>query len=154
MGDVYFYHLTRQTVSQALLPLLGKCLSNSWRVVIRGRDLDQLHELDDKLWQGASDAFLPHGLAGSLGAADQPILLTLEGQQHPHDCLICISGTPILEEEIAEAKRVCIVFQDDNSADMQTARSQWKSFTRAGFVVKYWSQSNGRWELQAENAGA
>ena len=150
MGDIYFYHLTRQTVSQALLPLLGKCLSKSWRVVIRGQDLDQLHELDDKLWQGASDAFLPHGLAGSLGDVDQPILLTLEGQIYPHDCLICISGTPILEEEVSEAKRVCIVFQDDNREDMQTARGQWKSLTKAGFAAKYWSQSNGNWELQAE----
>ena len=153
MGDVYFYHLTRQTISQALSPLLEKCLSNSWKVVIRGQDLDQLNELDDKLWQGPNNAFLPHGLAGSLGDADQPILLALDGQTYPHDCLICISGAPILEEEIAEARRVCIVFQDDNSADMQTARSQWKSFTRAGFAAKYWSQSNVSWELQAENAG-
>ena len=150
MGEVYFYHLTRQTVSQALLPLLGKCLSNSWRVVIRGQDLDQLNELDDKLWQGASDAFLPHGLAGSSGDADQPILLALKGQTYPHDCLICISGAPISEEEVAEAKRVCILFQDDNSEDMQTARGQWKSLTKAGFAAKYWSQSNGNWELQAE----
>ena len=150
VGDVYFYHLTRQTVSQALSPLLEKCLSNNWRVVIRGQDLDQLNELDDKLWQGPSDAFLPHGLAGSLGDADQPILLALEGQTYPHDCLICISGAPILEEEVAEAKRVCIVFQDDNSEGMQIARGQWKSLTEAGFAAKYWSQSNGNWELQAE----
>ena len=150
MGDVYFYHLTRQTISQALSPLLEKCLSNNWSVVIRGQDLDQLNELDDKLWQGPSDAFLPHGVAGSLEDAYQPILLALDGQTYPHDCLICISGAPILVEEIAEARRVCIVFQDDNSADMQTARSQWKSLTKAGLAAKYWSQSNGSWELQTE----
>ena len=150
MGDLYFYHLTRQTFIQALLPLLEKCLSNSWRVVIRGQDLDQLNELDHKLWQGPSDEFLPHGLAGSLVDSDQPILLALDGQTYHHDCLICISGAPILEEEVAEAKRVCIVFQDDNSEGMQIARSQWKSLTEAGFAAKYWSQSNGNWELQAE----
>ena len=150
MGDVYFYHLTRQTISQALSPLLEKCLSNNWRVVIRGQDLDQLNELDDKLWQGPSDAFLPHGLAGSLEDADQPILLALDGQTYPHDCLICISGAPILVDEVVQIKRVCIVFQDDNSADMLMARSQWKSLTKAGLAAKYWSQSNGSWELQAE----
>jgi len=150
VGDVYFYHLTRQTVSQALSPLLEKCLSNSWKVVIRGQDLDQLNELDDKLWQGPSDAFLPHGLAGLLGDADQPILLALKEQTYPHDCLICISGAPILEEEVTDAKRVCILFQDDNSEDMETARGQWKSLTKAGFAAKYWSQSNGNWELKAE----
>ena len=150
MGEIYFYHLTRQTVSQALLPLLGKCLSNGWRVVIRGQDLHQLEELDDKLWQGANESFLPHGLAGSVGADEQPILLSLEKKIPPHDCLICISGAPILEEEVSQAKRVCILFQDDNSEDMQTARGQWKSLTKAGFGAKYWSQSNGNWELKAE----
>jgi DNA polymerase-3 subunit chi len=150
VGDVYFYHLTHQTVSEALLPLLSKCLSNGWRVVVRGQDLHQLEELDDKLWQGANDSFLPHGLAGSVGAAEQPILLSLEAPPPPHDCLICISGAPILVDEVVQIKRVCIVFQDDNSADMLMARSQWKSLTKAGLAAKYWSQSNGRWELQAE----
>jgi len=150
VGEIYFYHLTRQTVSQALLPLLSKCLNNGWRVVIRGQDLHQLEKLDDTLWQGANDSFLPHGLAGSVGADEQPILLSIEAKIPPHDCLICISGAPVSEDEVAQAKRVCIVFQDDNIADMQTARSQWKSLTKAGLAAKYWSQSSGRWELQAE----
>ena len=50
MSEVYFYHLTRQNVDQALLPLLGKCLANSWRVVIRGAEAQGLALLNDKLW--------------------------------------------------------------------------------------------------------
>lgn len=152
MSEVYFYHLTRQTVDQALLPLLGKCLANSWRVVIRGAEAQGLALLNDKLWQGPSEAFLPHGLAGEAGEAEQPILLALAGQTHPHDCLICIAGVEVSAEEVTQAKRVCILFQNDNSADLQNARSQWKTLTQAGLAAKYWSQAEGNWELQAEKA--
>ena len=152
MSEVYFYHLTRQNVDQALLPLLGKCLANSWRVVIRGAEAQGLALLNDKLWQGPVEAFLPHGLAGEAGEAEQPILLALAGQTHPHDCLICIAGVEVSAEEVTQAKRVCILFQNDNSADLQNARRQWKTLTQAGLAAKYWSQAEGNWALQAEKA--
>jgi DNA polymerase-3 subunit chi len=53
---------------------------------------------------------------------------------------------------VTQAKRVCILFQNDNSADLQNARSQWKTLTQAGLAAKYWSQAEGNWELQAEKA--
>ena len=152
MGEAYFYHLTRQTVDQALLPLLSKCLSNSWRVVIRGHNPQAMASLNDKLWQGPSDTFVPHGLAGDAGEADQPILLTIAGQSYPHDCLICIDGADVSAQEVEKAKRVCVVFQNENRSDMQTARNQWKSLTQAGLAAKYWSQAQGSWELQAQKA--
>ena len=152
VSEVFFYHLTRQTVDQALLPLLGKCLAKSWRVVIRGTEAQGLAVLNNKLWQGPAEGFLPHGLAGEAGESDQPILLALVGQTHPHDCLICIAGAEVSAEEVTQAKRVCILFQDGNSVDLQNARSQWKTLTQAGLAAKYWSQAQGNWELQAEKA--
>ena len=62
MGEVYFYHLTRQSINEALAPLLKKCLDNNWRVVVRGTDLKLLEALDEPLWEGPSNEFLPHGL--------------------------------------------------------------------------------------------
>ena len=52
MNEAYFYHLTRQSINEALVPLLNKCLDNSWRVLVRGKDLDLLKVLDEKLWEG------------------------------------------------------------------------------------------------------
>ena len=154
VSEVYFYHLTRQRVDQALRPLLGKCLANGWRVVIRGSEAAQIHQLDDALWQGPAEEFLPHGLAGTEQEADQPILLTLEGHEAPHDCLICIGGSAVTADEVLSSKRVCILFQDDNGLDLQKARAQWKSVTDAGIAAKYWSQAKGNWELQAEKAAS
>ena len=150
MSEVYFYHLTRQRVDQALRPLLGKCLANGWRVLIRGRAEAEIRQLDDALWQGPAEEFLPHGLAGAAQEADQPVLLALEGQKAQHDCLICVGGSAVTADEVLASKRVCILFQDDNGLHMQTARSQWRSLTEAGLAAKYWSQAQGNWELQAE----
>ena len=152
MSEVYFYHLTRQRVDQALRPLLGKCLANGWRVLIRGREEAEIRQLDDALWQGPAEEFLPHGLAGAAQEADQPVLMALEGHKAQHDCLICVGGSAVTADEVLASKRVCILFQDDNGLHMQTARSQWRSLTEAGIAAKYWSQARGNWELQAEKA--
>lgn len=154
MSEVYFYHLTRQRVDQALRPLLGKCLANGWRVLIRGREEAEIRQLDDALWQGPAEEFLPHGLAGAAQEADQPVLMALEGHKAQHDCLICVGGSAVTADEVLASKRVCILFQDDNGLHMQTARSQWRSPTEAGIAAKYWSQAQGNWELQAEKAAS
>lgn len=154
MSEVYFYHLTRQRVDQALRPLLGKCLANGWRVLIRGREEAEIRQLDDALWQGPAEEFLPHGLAGAAQEADQPVLLALEGHKAQHDCLICVGGSAVTADEVLASKRVCILFQDDNGLHMQTARSQWRSLTEAGIAAKYWNQAQGNWELQAEKAAS
>jgi DNA polymerase-3 subunit chi len=119
-------------------------------VVIRGREAAEIQQLDDALWQGPAEEFLPHGLAGAAQEADQPVLLALEGHEAPHDCLICISGSAVTADEVLSSKRVCILFQDDNGQHIQNARAQWKSLTEAGIAAKYWSQAQGNWTLQAE----
>lgn len=150
VGDVYFYHLTRQTINEALVPLLNKCLDNNWRVLVRGTDLSLLEALDEKLWEGSDNIFLPHGLWGGPHDLDQPILLVPEGQTTPHDCLICISDASVTIKEVSAAKRVCIIFQDDSPKDVEHARNQWKSLTDEGLTAKYWDQLSGNWELKAE----
>ena len=111
VSEVYFYHLTRQRVDQALRPLLGKCLANGWRVVIRGSEAAQIHQLDDALWQGPAEEFLPHGLAGTEQEADQPVLLALEGHEAPHDCLICIGGSAVTADEVYPASACASCFK-------------------------------------------
>ena len=154
VSEVYFYHLTRQRVDQALRPLLGKCLANGWRVVIRGSEAAQIHQLDDALWQGPAEEFLPHGLAGTEQEADQPVLLALEGHEAPHDCLICIGGSAVTADEVSIQQARVHPVSRRQWPDLQKARAQWKSLTEAGIAAKYWSQAQGNWELQAEKAAS
>ena len=59
MGAVYFYHLTRRPLEATLPMLLDKALDAGWRVLVRGTESARLDWLDEKLWLGPEDGFLP-----------------------------------------------------------------------------------------------
>lgn len=152
MGAVYFYHLTRQPLEVVLPMLLEKSLAAGWRCAVRGGDAKRLEWLDEKLWLGRDDGFLPHGLAGGEHDALQPVLLTVDpvAANNPA-ALLAIDGAEIDPAEVAPLERVSILFDGNDDAALEWARSQWKMLTGAGCSAQYWSQESGRWEKKAEN---
>lgn len=150
MGAAYFYHLTRQPLEATLPMLLGKARGAGWRVAVRGPDQGRLNWLDEKLWLGAEDGFLPHGLAGGPHDALQPILLTVDSADNDPACLMTIDGAAVSPEEVQTFERVCVLFDGNDNAALQTAREQWKALTSAGCSAQYWSEESGRWEKKAE----
>lgn len=151
MGAVYFYHLTRQPLEATLPALLGKALQAGWRVAVRGRDAARLAWLDEQLWRGPDDGFLPHGLAGGPQDADQPVLLTT-GTACPNGarCVMAVDGAEVTPAEVQALERVCILFDGGDEAALQAARRQWKALTAAGCAAQYWSEESGRWQMKAE----
>ncbi len=152
MGEAYFYHMTRSPLEETLPVLLGKALDAGWRVVVRGSDGARLDWLDQRLWLGPEDGFLPHGRAGGPHDADQPVLLTL-GPEAPNgaECLVSVDGAEIAADEVAAAKRAMVLFDGNDPAAVEVARGQWRALTGAGTKAKYWSQEVGRWEMKAES---
>ncbi|MFC2966542.1 DNA polymerase III subunit chi [Acidimangrovimonas pyrenivorans] len=151
MGAAMFYHLTRSTVEQTLPMLIDRSLQAGWRVAIRGTSEQRLRWLDDKLWLGPEEGFLPHGLAGGPHDADQPVLLT-SAPDCPNNaaCLMAIDAAEVTAEETAALERVCILFDGNDPDSLNAARAQWKSLTVAGASAQYWSEESGRWEKKAE----
>ncbi|WP_152462407.1 DNA polymerase III subunit chi [Roseivivax sp. THAF30] len=151
MGAAYFYHLTRRPLEETLPMLIGKARQAGWRVAVRGRDSARLDWLDQKLWLGPEDGFLPHGRAGGAHDARQPVLLTT-GQQAANDpaCVMTIDGAEVSAEEVAALERTCVLFDGNDPAAVQTARVQWKALTDKGCAAQYWSEESGRWEKKAE----
>lgn len=150
MSDIYFYHITRTSVEATSATLLGKCLAAGWRVALRGGDEERLKTLDEKLWLGPKDSFLPHGLAGGDHDAEQPILLTTAAHAaNAPDCVMAIDGATITPEETGAMKRVLILFDGTDGDAVATARVQWKVLTDAGCPARYWSEESGRWEEKA-----
>jgi DNA polymerase-3 subunit chi len=151
MGAAYFYHLTHKPLEATLPMLLGKALGAGWRVAVRGTEAARMEWLDQKLWLGAEDGFLPHGLAGGPHDADQPVLLTLapESANSPQ-CLMSIDGAQVSPDETKTLERVCILFDGNDPVAVETARGQWRSLTGAGCAAQYWSEDSGRWEKKAE----
>ena len=151
MGAAYFYHLTRQPLEATLPQLLTRALGQNWRVVVRAKDAARMDWLDQKLWLGPEDGFLPHGMAGGPHDAQQPVLLTT-GADLPYGaaCLVSVDGAEVSPDEVTELQRVCVLFDGHDDDALAHARSQWKILTSAGCAAQYWSEETGRWEKKAE----
>ncbi|OUS37561.1 DNA polymerase III subunit chi [Rhodobacterales bacterium 56_14_T64] len=151
MGAVFFYHLTLGPLEQTLPVLLDKARGAGWSIAVRGNDPDRMGWLDDRLWQGTKDSFLPHGLQGGPHDALQPILLTTgpEAGNAP-DCVMSVDGAAVTSKEVDGMQRVCVLFDGTDPEAVQRARGQWKELTDAGCSAQYWSQESGRWEKKAE----
>ncbi|WP_439122427.1 DNA polymerase III subunit chi [Marivita sp.] len=151
MGAAYFYHLTQKPLEATLPMLLGKALGAGWRVAVRGTDAARMDWLDQKLWLGPEEGFLPHGVAGGPHDAAQPVLLTLSPQaaNSPH-CLMTVDGADVTADEVQQLERVCVLFDGNDPAAVDVARGQWRSLTGAGCSAQYWSEESGRWEKKAE----
>jgi len=149
VGSAYFYHLTDSPLETTLPMLISKARGAGWRVLVRGPDATLLARLDDVLWQGAADGFLPHGLAGGAHDADQPVLLG-EVPSAGFDCLMSVAGADVSADEAATLERVCILFDGHDPVALAQARDQWRSLTDAGCPAQYWAQEDGRWTKKAE----
>lgn len=151
MGAAYFYHLTARPLEATLPMLLARAREAGWRVVVRGTDPARLDWLDEKLWLGPEEGFLPHGREGGPHDARQPILLSA-GEAMPNDpaCLMCVDGAEVSAAEVQALERVCILFDGNDPAAVERARGQWRSLTGADCAAQYWSEESGRWQKKAE----
>ena len=148
MGAVFFYELHGTPLEATLPMLLDKARGQGWRVLVRSTDQDLLTRLDDHLWQGPVDGFLPHGLAGGPHDCDQPILLG-DLPATGFACVMAVGGAAISAQEAGDLARGCILF-DSDEVSKAAARLQWKALTEAGIAAQYWAQEDGRWIKKAE----
>ncbi|MEM8592733.1 MAG: DNA polymerase III subunit chi [Pseudomonadota bacterium] len=152
MGAARFYHLTESSVDQTCRMLLEKSLQAGWRVAVFGTDLERLKWLDEKLWLGPEEGFLPHGLAGGEHDRAQPVLL-VHGAEADNDpfCVMSIDGAEIAPETADAKERAFILFDGHDSDAVARARVQWKAMTAAGVASQYWAQEGGRWVKKADS---
>ncbi len=152
MGAVYFYHLTRRPLEVTLPVLLDRARGQGWTVEVRGTDRARMEWLDQKLWLGPEEGFLPHGLAGGPHDAAQPILLTTAPGPGAA-CLMCIDGAAPEAGEVTAAERACVIFDGNDPEAVSVARGHWKALTDEGCAAQYWSEESGSWEKKAETGG-
>ena len=146
--EVWFYHLQRTGLDQALPELLEKTLQKGWRAVVRARERERVEHLDGWLWSYRDDSFLPHAPDDEAGAARQPILLTT-GFENPNaaDALFLVDGSEA--GELAGYARCVVLFDGNDEAQLAAARAQWSALKAKGFAASYWKQQARGWEKQA-----
>lgn len=151
MGAVYFYHLTRSPMAATVTDLVGKCLANQWRVVVRGTNFPVMQALDTHLWKGPADAFLPHGLSNGKTDDDQPVLLTVDpAPLDNRQVLMVVDDADFDVSDAAGLERVCFLFDGNNPQSVDIARAKWKEVAGSGASAQYWSQESGNWQQKAK----
>lgn len=146
--EVWFYHLERTSLDQALPELLGKTLAKGWRALVRAGSGERLEHLDSWLWSYRDDSFLPHGVEGEPDAARQPILLTTQAHNtNAAQALFLIDGAE--PGGLEDYSRCLVLFDGKDDDQLALARTQWSALKAGGAALSYWRQgANGGWEKQ------
>jgi DNA polymerase-3 subunit chi len=147
--DVWFYHLERSPLENALPMLLEKTLARGWKALVRTSDQERVDHFDNYLWTYRDDSFLPHGVEGEALAPREPVLLTTSlDNTNQANALFLIDGAPAGSLDGYER---CIILFDGRQADaVADARGRWKALKADGHGVSYWREKeDGGWEKQA-----
>jgi DNA polymerase-3 subunit chi len=146
--EVWFYHLERTGLEQALPELLEKTLARGWKAIVRTPEPQRVEHLDGWLWSYRDESFLPHAPAAEPSAARQPILLTTEfDNPNGADALFLIDGAE--PGELGGYTRCVVLFDGADQAQVLNARRQWTAVKGQGFAVSYWKQQARGWEKTA-----
>ena len=146
--EVWFYHLERTGLDQALPELLQKTLQRGWRALVRTPDPARVEHLDGWLWSYRDDAFLAHGTAEEPMAERQPVLLTTGGE-NANDAQAVFLLDDAEPGALEGFERCLVLFDGRDEAALAAARRRWSDLKAQGLALSYWRQSaEGRWEKQ------
>ena len=149
MTEVWFYHLERTALEQALPELLEKTLARSWRALVRCRTPERAAALDGALWTYRADSFLPHGLADEADAQRQPVLLTT-AQGNPNDAQALFLIDDAEPGELDGYARAVVFIDGRDEAATAAGRRRWTSLKATGATLSYWQQKpEGGWEKKS-----
>src|SRR4051794_3018418 len=125
MTEILFYHLQRQPVERVLPTLLEKSLERGWRVVVQAGSEERIEVLDSHLWTFRDDSFLPHGTWREAEGAQQPILLTVEGDNANGAAVRFLIDGVELPADAASYQRIVVLFDGGDSDAVAAARERW-----------------------------
>ncbi len=145
--EVWFYHLERTGLDQALPELLDKTLKRGWRAIVRSPAAERITHLDSWLWSYRDDSFLPHAPAEDPTAERQPILLaTGRDNSNGADVLFLVDGAE--PGDLAGYRRCVVLFDGTDEGQLKIARGQWEQAKAEGLPASYWKQQRRGWEKQ------
>lgn len=150
MTEILFYQLMRRPVEGALPQLLEKSFERGWRVVVQGASEERIDALDAHLWTYNDRSFLPHGTWRDPQAADQPILLTVNGD-NPNGATVrfLIDNAPV-PDDAAAYERIVLMFDGEDDEALALARERWTDAKAKGLEATYWQTDEaGRWIKKA-----
>ena len=144
--QVDFYQLGGLAVDKVIASIAGKVLSDDGRLIIVDEDEAALARLDRLLWSEDSASFLPHGLAGGVDDARQPVLLSTS-EDSPNQARNMLIADGQWRDSALTYDRAFFLFSEEKVED---ARLAWKLLSgREGVERRYWANDGGKWVHKA-----
>jgi DNA polymerase-3 subunit chi len=155
MTDVMFYHLDRQPLDRVLPQLIARTIERGWRAVIQTESEERAEALSAVLWTFSEEGFLPHGTARDGYGPHQPVWIT-PGDDNPNGASVRFFVGGAEPASYDGLDRAVLLFDGQDDAAVERARSLWRAAKAAGHAVSYWQQDeNGRWtDKAAQGANA
>ena len=140
--QVDFYQLGGAPPEQVIAGIAEKLLAEGGRLLIVAEEEGLLARLDRMLWDQEPTGFLPHGIAGGVDDARQPVLLStsLDAPNLARNMLIADGQW---REAALAYDRAFYLFDGDT---LEGARLAWKLLAgRDGVERRYWAKEGGKW---------
>ena len=139
---VDFYQLGEAPAEGIIASLAGKLLEEGQRLLVVANDDGLLARLDRQLWDQGASSFLPHGLAGGMDDAAQPILLST-GTDAPNLARNILIADGEWREAALGYDRAFYLF---DGPTLDRARLAWKLLAGRSEVERnYWALEDGKW---------
>ena len=147
--EMLFYHLDRP-LERVLPALLEKSIERGWRAIVQGASEERIDALDAHLWTFREDSFLPHGTWREAQASEQPILLTIHGD-NPNGAAVrfLVDGAPVPSDP-GGYERIVLIFDGADPDAVAAARECWTKAKAQALDITYWQPNEqGRWNRVA-----
>jgi DNA polymerase-3 subunit chi len=147
MTDMLFYHLQHQPLEKVLPTLLEKSLERGWRVAVQAASEERIEALDAHLWTYRDDSFVPHGTWRDPAASEQPVVLTINGDNPNRASVRFLLDGAAVPADAGSYERIVLVFDGEDPDAVSAARAHWGEAKSRGFGVTYWQpDEEGRWQ--------
>ena len=141
-----FYQLAGTPPEQVIASISEKLLAEGGRLLIVAEEEGLLARLDRTLWDQKPTSFLPHGLAGGVDDARQPILLSTSPDA-PNLARNMLIADGEWREAALTYDRAFYLF---DGSTLEGARLAWKLLAgREGVERRYWANEGGKWVKKA-----
>jgi DNA polymerase III subunit chi len=152
MTELVFYQLERQRLERVLPTLIEKSLERGWRVVVQAASAERIEALDAHLWTFRDDSFLPHGTAGQDDAREQPVLLTLDGDNPNGAAVRFLVDGALLPADAETYARIVLLFDGADPDAVAAAQARRNEGKAKGFAVTWWqTDAQGRWNQRTDD---
>ncbi len=139
---VDFYQLGGGRPEAIIATIAEKVLAADGRLLVVAGDEAFLTRLDRQLWDQDPGGFLPHGVAGGVDDARQPVLLSTS-EDAPNLARNLLIADGLWREAALSFDRAFFLFDGEAIED---ARLAWKLLSgREGVERLYWASEGGKW---------